>query len=242
VRFRVAAAVTFVLFLFAVLLAAATVFLGDYGENGFGSGPDQADLQAGIVNDRRHLFDGLLVYASYVSTPVDDSLTYRVRLTARGEKAAAVPARPATQTRSFQVGGVEGAALTAGSGDVKVVLLTDAKTRQVIAEPGDSVEWQWSVSPSEPGDYDLVLALTTYQGDSDRALDTLTPPITVHLGVRNTASHRLHSMQSTLIALGGVAGALLGLYAFRAPLTEFARARGEARRERSRNENRDGYL
>ncbi|MGW2568957.1 hypothetical protein [Streptomyces sp. NPDC001537] len=48
---------------------------------------------------------------------------------------------------------------------------------------GDTAEWRWSVSA---GDYELALVVTTFQGDTDRALETLHPPITVHLTVHNT--------------------------------------------------------
>ncbi|MGW6904199.1 hypothetical protein [Streptomyces sp. NPDC054940] len=223
----------------AVLAASSVTFLLDSG------GPptsDQADFQAKIVDDRRKLFDGSLTYRSRISASVDDSITYSIELTALGEAAAQkLNPEPATETRSFQVGGVEGASLTATSSHVRVVRLTDSKTRQVIAEPGDTAEWRWSLTAAEPGSYDLVLGLTTYQGDSDRALDTLTPPITVRLQVENTWSHRIDSMRNWLIALGSVAAALLALYAFRAPLTEFAQARREARRERAGGRD-DGYL
>ncbi|AZQ32280.1 hypothetical protein EJ357_01390 [Streptomyces cyaneochromogenes] len=118
--------------------------------------------------------------------------------------------------------------------------LNDTRARQVIAEPGDRAYWTWSVTATEPGAYELVLGLTTYQGDSNRALHTLNPPITVHLQVENSWSNRIASMRDWLIALGSVAAALLALYAFRTPLTELARARREARHERTGE--RDGYL
>ena len=142
------------------------------------------------------------------------------------------------------MGGVEGATLSSASGSVHVKLLADTGTKQVIAEPNDAAEWQWSVSPSQPGDYELVLVLTTYQGDSDRALDTLTPPITIHLSVSNTWSHMINSIQNYLIALGGVAAALAAVFAFRAPLVEFTRQRRNSWREGRRDpeDERDGYL
>lgn len=225
----------------ALLVATSvtlTLMLGTGEEPGR---PDQADFQAKIVDDRRQLFDGSLSYRSRVSAPVGESVTYSIKLTALGEDASRrVNPERATETRAFQVGGVEGASLTSASGQVRVVRLADIKTRQVIAEPGDTVEWRWGLTASEPGSYDLVLSLTTYQGDSDRALDTLTPPITVRLQIENTWSNRVDSMRNWLIALGSVAAALLALYAFRAPLAEFVQARREARRERAGG--RHGYL
>ncbi|MGQ4388893.1 hypothetical protein [Streptomyces sp. SAS_270] len=204
---------------------------------------DQARFQARIVDDRKGLFAGRLICRSSISTSVDDSIIYRVTLVALGEKDVNGPrgARPAIETRKFQVGGVEGASLTSTSSEVKVRLLADTATEQVIAAPGDAAHWQWTVTPSESGDYDLVLVLTTYQGDSDRALATLTPPITVHLVASNTLSHQVSSMQNTLITLGGVAMAVTTLFAFRAPLLSVTRARKEARREKKKR-GRDGYM
>ncbi|MFJ2007973.1 hypothetical protein [Streptomyces chartreusis] len=203
---------------------------------------DQAEFQAKIVDDRKQLFAGRLNYSSRLSVPVGDSATYPIRLTALGEGSSARPTpEPAAETRAFQVGGVQGASLTSASSHVRVVRLHDTTARQVIAAPQDTADWNWSITATEPGSYDLVLNLTTYQKDSNRALHTLKPPITVHLQVESTWSHRIASMQDWLIALGSVAAALLALYAFRTPLTELARARREARHERSRG-SRDGYL
>ncbi|MGW1809199.1 hypothetical protein [Streptomyces sp. NPDC002078] len=50
--------------------------------------PGQADSQTSIVDDRKHLFDGSLAYDPSVSVSVGDSLTYDVRLTARGAKSS----------------------------------------------------------------------------------------------------------------------------------------------------------
>jgi hypothetical protein len=205
--------------------------------------PDQASFLADVVDDRKQLFAGILTYESHVSSSVGDSTIYTISLTALGRSNTRTPdpGQPATETRDFQVGGVEGAKLTPRSRDVKVQLLADTKTKQVIAEPGDVVSWQWSVTAGEPGDYELLLVLTTYQQDSDRALATLHPPITIHLSVNNTWSHRIDSMRNSLIAWGGVAVALGAIVAFRAPLVVFARARMDAWREQ-RNRRRDGYL
>ncbi|MEU6257111.1 hypothetical protein [Streptomyces sp. NPDC047043] len=201
--------------------------------------PGQADLQASIVNDRKHLFDGSLAYDPAVSVNVDESLTYDVRLTARGEKSSGKAAQAALVTRTFRVGGDEGATLASGSRQVRIVLLGDG-SKQAIAQPGEDAEWQWSVSADEPGDYDLALTVTTYQGESDRALDTLHPPIKIRLSVQNTWSHRIDSMNDWLITASGIATALIAIYALRAPLTEFVRTRREARRQR--NQSRDGYM
>ncbi|MFF4501485.1 hypothetical protein [Streptomyces sp. NPDC001401] len=231
-------------FLFALGLVALLASCG-VGDTSGGSGeapglrPGQADLQASVVSDRKHLFNGSLAYDPSVSMSVGGSLTYDVLLTARGEKSVGF-AQAVLVTRAFQVGGVEGAALTCGSRNVRVVMLTDSKPEQIIAQPGDPAEWQWSVSADEPGDYDLALTVTTYQGDTKRALDTLRPPIKIHLTVHNTWSHRITSLKDWLIAAGGIATALVAVYALRAPLTEFVRARGEARRQR--DQSRDGYM
>ncbi|MFF4250200.1 hypothetical protein ACFY1L_03195 [Streptomyces sp. NPDC001663] len=224
---------------FVALLASCGVPDGaNKGPEDVEQRPRQADLQASIVNDRKHLFDGSLAYDPAVSVNVGESLTYDVRLTARGEKSGRA-AQAALVTRAFQVGGEEGATLASGSRQVRIVLLGDG-SEQAIAQPGEDAAWQWSVSADEPGDYDLALTVTTYQGDSNLALDTLHPPIKIHLTVHNTWSHRIDSMNDWLITASGVATALVAIYALRAPLTEFVRTRGEARRQR--DQSRDGYM
>lgn len=240
VKKRIAAAWCLLLLLALGLAACGVPGESNKGPESVGQRPGQADLQSSIVDDRKHLFDGSLAYDPSVSVSVGDSLTYDVRLTARGEKSSHGTAQAALVTRAFQVGGVEEAALSAGDADVRVVSLTP-DVKQVIAQPGDLAEWQWSVSAGEPGDHDLALTVTTFQGDSDRALDTLAPPISVHLSVRDTWSHRFASMQDGLYTAAGIAGALAGVYALRAPLTELVRGRREARQQRSEDRD-DGYL
>ncbi|MEU6141434.1 hypothetical protein ABZ848_13840 [Streptomyces sp. NPDC047081] len=204
---------------------------------------DQAFFQARIVDDRKQLFAGILTFRSHASTDVDDTVTYAITLLALGEQdSRSSQAHPVgTETRKFQVGGIEGASLTPDSSGVEVKPLADTKTKQVIAQPGDIIRWQWTVAANEPGNYDLVLELTTYQGDSERALATLTPPITIHLSVHNTFSHRVSSMRNGLIAWGGVAMALAALFAFRTPLISFVRSKNEARQEK-RSRGQDGYM
>ncbi|MFI7402065.1 hypothetical protein ACIBW9_16610 [Streptomyces sp. NPDC049541] len=237
VRTRIAAIWSLVLLL-ALGLAACGV--PDQGSAGAELG--QADLQASVVNDRKHLFDGSLTYTPYVSMNVGGHLKYDVILTARGAKSSHRTARTARVTRAFRVGGVQGARLSADSQNVRVV--SQSEEKQPIGEPGDTAEWQWSVSATEPGDYELAVTVTTFQGDTDRALETLHPPITVHLTVHNTWSHRFTSMQNWLFTAAGIAGALAGIYALRAPLTELLRGRRDARKQRGENldEDRDGYM
>ncbi|WP_405534523.1 hypothetical protein OG787_06305 [Streptomyces sp. NBC_00075] len=204
---------------------------------------DQAAFQADLASDRGQLFDGRLDYRSQLATSVGEPRTFRITLTGLSAEAASRSNLEGTliETRSFPVGGVEGATLTSAHPDVRVALLTDARARQVIARPGDGVEWRWSVSSNEPGDYELLLTVTTYQGDSDRALAALTPPITVHLHVTETWSYRVSSMVSTILAWGGAAVALTALLAFRTPIVTFVRTRRIAWQERHRDNYRDGY-
>jgi hypothetical protein len=82
----------------------------------------------------------------------------------------------------------------------------------------------------------------------------LTPPLTVHLAVRNTFSHTIDSLLKMMVAWGGGAVALMAIIGFRARLAAsvrglaasvrglaaFVRARREARRQRAPAD--DGYL
>jgi hypothetical protein len=221
----------------ACLLLLLAACGGTPEEKSLGPGLSQADLVNSIADDRKHLSDGSLAYVPSVSVPVGGSLRYDVILTARGGKSRHV-GRTALQTRVFRVGGMQGARLKADSPEVRVVLLSEA--RQPVIDPGESAVWQWSVSADEPGDYGLALSVITYQGDTARALETLHPPIDVRLKVRDTWSHRFTSMQGWLFTAAGIAGALAGIHALRAPLAELVRERREARKRR--DESRDGYL
>lgn len=233
----------------SLLLVLASCGTGDSGEP-----PDatssHADLIASVLNDRKHLFAGSLSYATSVTMSVDDTLTYDVRLIARAKNASRGTTRPAAATRTFRVGGVEGATLTSTGQDVRV--RTPPRPTQVIAKPGDKAAWWWTVSASEPGDYDLALTVTTYQGYSNVALDTLSPALTVHLTVRDTWSHRWNSMLDSLGTWSAIAAALMTItgvvVACRDRLTALLRARRASWRERGQQpgtgtgEERDGYL
>ncbi|MFD8741287.1 hypothetical protein ACFV06_41205, partial [Streptomyces sp. NPDC059618] len=134
---------------------------------------------------------------------------------------------------------------------VKVRPLGDTSAKQIIVAPGDVIHWQWSIFASEPGQYDLALTITTFEGKSARALATLSPPIMVHLSVGTTISHQVNSVQSGIIAWSGVVVALAAIFAFRGPLVNLIRARKEAReaevkareveQEEERYRDRDGY-
>ncbi|MGW3118827.1 hypothetical protein ACWDBW_17080 [Streptomyces sp. NPDC001107] len=221
-----------------LLLTLGLAACGVPSESGSGAGLSQAALEASIRNDRKHLFDGSLTYTPDVSMSVGGHLTYAVILTARGEKSSRRVAQAALETRVFRVGGWQGAGLSADDPDVKTVL--HGPKRHAIAAPGETAQWQWGVSADEPGAYDLALTVITYQGETNRALETLDPPIKIRLKVYNTWSHRFTSMRNWLYTAAGIAGALVGIYALRAPLTELVQGRREARKQR--HENRDGYM
>jgi hypothetical protein len=217
----------------------------------------QAHLQASIVNDRKKLFSGELAYLPYALGKVGDSFTYEVELTAIGEnKSSNWPPDydqgtpwPVPQLRKFQVGGVQGATLSTGSSGVKIIPLADSQTEQVIAEPGDTARWMWKITAEEPGDHELLLTVVTYQGNSNRALATLNPPIRVFLTVEDTVSHRFETMKGFLIAFGVVSGGvittLLGVFTFRTQLIEFTREKRtqwQERRRDSQSNDKSGYL
>jgi hypothetical protein len=79
------------------------------------------------------------------------------------------------------------------------------RTARTARVTRDTAEWRWSVSATEPGDYELALVVTTFQGDTG----------------------------------AGVAGALAGIHALRAPLAELLRGRREARKQHGENRDED---
>ncbi|MER6419906.1 hypothetical protein [Streptomyces sp. NPDC001137] len=232
-RTRIAAA-----WCLSLLLTLGLAACGVPTESGSGAGLGQAALEASIRNDRKHLFDGSLTYTPDISMSVGGRLSYAVVLTARGEKSSRRAAQAALETRVFRVGGWQGAGLSADGPEVKTVL--HGPQRQAIGAPGENAQWQWSVSADEPGDYDLALTVITYQGNTDRALETLKPPIKVRLKVYDTWSHRFTAMRNWLYTAAGIAGALVGVLALRAALADLVQGRREARKQR--DENRDGYM
>jgi hypothetical protein len=214
---------------------------------------DQVTFQSSVANDRKKLFDGELRYRPYISKPVGSEFSYRVDLTALGQeqakKAAALCPGPRStrvrHCRPFKVGGIEGAELESTNRDVEVRPIAGAKVKQVIAEPGDSISWIWVVSAKEPGNYTLYLTITTYQGDSDRALDVLRPPVYVQFISEETASHRIHSMTGFLVAIAGVIGGLtaafLALFAFRSQIAQSFKDWREGARRRRADSRNEGY-
>ncbi|GAA3302402.1 hypothetical protein GCM10020295_48140 [Streptomyces cinereospinus] len=138
------------------------------------------------------------------------------------------------------VGGVEGASLTSPSNEVAIRPLFDSSVKQIVTQPADRAEWEWAVSASKPGKYKLKLRITTYQGESNRALAT-SRPVTIQIHVTTTVSHRVSWLRGELVAWGGVAVALVAILTFRAPILTLLRARRESLLER-RRQGRDGYM
>lgn len=245
-----------VLALLSVLTALPFLLIGIVGEyqggggggvggvGGLGSAPreGQALFRDAITKDRSQLLSGALSYTSNLDTDVGDEVTFTVRLTALDAKGAGKLAKdkPDVQ-RQFRVGGVQGASLKSSSDDVTVKLLSDKKTQQTIAAPGDEAQWQWSVSASKPDDYDLTLVVTTYQEDSSRALVTLNPPVSIKLTVHNTVRNFVVDAKEWFLAAGSLLVVLAGFFALRGPLVNFVRRKREERQERQAR-GQDGYM
>jgi hypothetical protein len=176
---------------------------------------EQVQLQSSIVNDRKHLFNGVLTYLPLRSMPVEDTQELEVELIAIGQNAAAVriPEGRVVGSRSFKVGGVEEAKLSVSGGGVDIAPVSPA--RATIGQPGDSVTWRWDLTPKEPGDYTLKLEVITYQGTSDRPLAYINPPVRIGLSVTNTLSHRIKTNVPRIVGfvtfIGVLAGAIAGV-------------------------------
>ena len=65
-----------------------------------------------------------------------------------------------------------------------------------------------------------------------------------HTKGTDTGAQRFASTRNWLYTAAGVAGALVGIYALRAPLADLVRGRREARKRRdeNRDKHRDGYM
>jgi hypothetical protein len=206
--------------------------------------PMQTMFLEDVSKDRKTLVPGDFWYPNSASSAVGESTSVTVGLWMGGKNAGhtgpSAPLPAGSKIRHIPVGGVEGASLTSPSNEVKIRPLFDSSVKQVVTQPRDWAEWEWAVSASEPGDYKLMLRVTTYQGESNRALAT-SRPVSVRLHVTNTVSHRVSWLRGELVAWGGVAAAVVALLAFRTPLLAFVRARRDSSLERRRRGS-DGYM
>lgn len=206
--------------------------------------PKQTTFMVDVNRDRKTLVPGSFWHPSSARSAVGESTSIAVGLQIDGkgvgQTGPATSPPMGSKIHHIPVGGVEGASLTSPSDEVKIRPLFDLNVKQIVIRPPDWADWEWAVSASEPGDYTLVLRITTYQGQSNRALAT-SRPISIHLHVANTVSHRVSWVRSELVAWGGVGAAIVALLAFRTPLLAFVRARRDSLLER-RRQGQDGYM
>ncbi|MFE9879506.1 hypothetical protein [Streptomyces sp. NPDC005784] len=206
--------------------------------------PKQTMFLEDVSNDRKTLVPGGFLFPDSASSAVGGSTSVSVELWMDGKSVGhtgpSVSPPAGSEIRHIPVGGVEGASLTSLSSEVKIRPLFDSSVKQIVTQPTDSAVWEWAVSATEPGTYKFVLRITTYQGESNRALAT-SHPVTIFFHVTNTVSHRVSWVRGELVAWGGVAAAVVALLAFRTPLLAFARARRDSVLERRRRGG-DGYM
>ncbi|MGW6732789.1 hypothetical protein [Streptomyces sp. NPDC055013] len=202
--------------------------------------PSQTDFLEDVSQDRKTLVPGGFRFPESASSAVGRSTSVSVTLWMDGNYPGRTSPSAGSETHPIPVGGVEGASLTSPSNEVRIRPLFDPSVKQIVTEPTDQADWEWAVSASEPGEYKLVLRITTYQGESNRALAT-SAPVTIRFHVANTVSHRLSWLRAELVAWGGVAAAVVALLAFRVPLLNMVRARRDALLER-RRQGTDGYM
>jgi hypothetical protein len=174
----------------------------------------QVSLQSSIVNDRKHLFNGVLTYLPLDPMSVDNTQELDVTLIAVGQNPSAVSIPPGNVigSRSLRVGGVEGATLSVRGGGVQISPV--GPDRRLIGQPGDTADWTWDITPMQPGEYTLELVVVTYQGTSDNPLSVVDPPIPITLNVTDTWSHRLNSVKGWIIGLGAFFAAVAIIFTF----------------------------
>jgi len=174
----------------------------------------QVKLESSIVDDRKHLFNGILMYQPLNPMAVGDTRELDVTLIAIGQKPGEthIPVGNVIGSRSLRVGGVEGATLSVGGGGAQISPV--GPTRGLIGQPGDRVDWTWNISPSEPGEYTLELVVVTYQGTSDNPLSVVNPPVPITLKVTDTWSHRLNELKGWIIGLGAFFAAVAVILTF----------------------------
>jgi hypothetical protein len=214
-RIRVWSAVAVVLGVIAVfVIVVASALPGASLPTRRPSPPPQVSLQSSIVNDREHLFNGVLTYEPPSPMPVDNTQLLEVQLIAVGQDPSAVriPYGHIVGSRSLRVGGVEDATLSARGGGVQISSV--GPTRRLIGQPGDMVSWTWEITPMQPGMYTLELVVVTYQGESDNPLSIVNPPIPITLNVTDTLSHRVNSVKGWIIGFSAFLAAVAIILTF----------------------------
>jgi hypothetical protein len=191
--------------------------------------PEQVRLQSSIVDDRAHLFNGVLTYQPLDPMDVGDNERLVVTLTAVGQRPGAVvlPRGELVGSRDLQVGGVEEATLTVAGAHDRVAVTPVGPSKGLIGRPGDRLHWQWDLVPKEPGTYTLELVVVTFRGTSDTPLATVNPPIDITLHVADTWKHRFTAIRGAIIGLAALLAAIAGILTF---FREQIRARLPGRR------------
>ena len=206
--------------------------------------PNQTTFLEDVSQDRKTLVPGGFQFPDSASSAVGRSTSIPVKLWMEeegpGRTGPPTPPPAGSKIGYIPVGGVEGASLTSPSNEVEIRPLFDSSVKQIVTQPTDQAEWEWAVSASKPGKHKLVLRITTYQGESNRALAT-SRPVTIHFRVTNTVSHSVNWVRGELVAWGGVAAAVVAIVAFRTPLLALLRARRDSLIERQR-QGTDGYM
>ncbi|MCU7825121.1 hypothetical protein [Kitasatospora sp. DSM 101779] len=173
---------------------------------------NQVTLQSAIVEDRNSLFNGILLYAPLDPVKVGTDEELKVTLIATGNNPVArFPDSLIVGSRELKVGGTEEAILSTRD---KIDIPPIGPTKGLIGQPGDRVEWRWTITPREAGNSILNLTIVTYQGSTSNPLFATNPPIEIKITAKNTWKNRLAELKGWVIGASTVIAAIATILAF----------------------------
>ena len=176
-----------------------------------------------LLKDDQTLDRGVLSYSDIATMPVRQTTTFYVHVTdvGKGRETTAF----VSESNGFLI-----ARQDVPTGGIVSVLGTcsgnlactpqPTSPRRLIPTTGRSASWQWQVTANSPGDARILLIATTYDANSDIALNET--PVAVGINVRSTPVYSMEhavdtaktailSTSSAVVVVAGALGAVLAL-------------------------------
>jgi hypothetical protein len=162
----------------------------------------QAAFVQRLKDDQKALDRGVLAYSRIRALDVGAHTVFRVTITDIGKRPQLTifPVEQAgyvIDAEDVPTGGI----MSVKAACENLNCETESPTRQAVLSAPDSGNWAWQLSAQDPGDARVLLAVTTYERNSNIAISDPSP-IEITIPVRPNFSYRLKT-------LAGVAAGLL---------------------------------
>lgn len=173
----------------------------------------QCESNYSYTDDKGALYLGTVTYDAYVVTNANDEVILRVAVQAATKvelPPAALP--PGRVEEDVTVGGRVRLVAVPESGSVAVESLADEI--QPVISSGDQATWRFRLTPSEAGNFPVILTFTVLRGETSEALHSEEKTVTIHSGgtfasALQQLSNLLLSWQGILASLAVIGGAIL---------------------------------